>query len=89
MLYIVNENKHEYWYTLDLCCKNDPDIELLTKAVTDESKDDFTVMPSLLIKMIPATFFESWMRLNVSSNSGVKVIFATGPEALNLLLEIF
>ena len=32
---------------------------LFTKAVTELSNDDFSVMPSLLIKMIPATFLES------------------------------
>ena len=55
---------------------------LFTKAVTELSKDDFSVMPSLLIKMIPATFLESWILRNVSSNSGVRLIFAAGPWAL-------
>ena len=57
MLYIVNDCKQAYLYSLVLYC--DPKIELLTKAVTEESKDDFTVMPSLLMRMIPATFLES------------------------------
>ena len=52
---------------------------MFTRAVTELSNDDLTVIPSLLIKIIPATFFESWIRLKVSSNSGVKVIFAAGP----------
>ena len=39
-------------------------------------------MPSLLIKMIPATFLESWILRNVSSNSGVRLILAAGPWAL-------
>ena len=55
---------------------------LFTKAVTELSKDDFSVMPSLLIKMIPATFLESWILRNVSSNSGVRLILAAGPWAL-------
>ena len=47
-------------------------------------------MPSLLIKIIPATFFESWILLKVSSNSGVNEILATGPVALfeNLNVKI-
>ena len=32
--------------------------------------------------MIPATFLESWILRNVSSNSGVRLIFAAGPWAL-------
>ena len=61
---------------------------LFTWAVTELSKLDFTVIPSLLINIIPATFLESWILLKVSSNSGVKVIFTAEAGLLTLKFKI-
>ena len=60
------------------------DSQSLTWAVTELSKLDLTVIPSLLTKIIPATFLESWILFKVSSNSGVRVIFTAEAGLLTL-----